>query len=226
MKIVAVSDIHGSYGTVETILDREEPFDVVVVAGDVTGKGTAGELESAIGALRRRGQPVVAVAGNMDPRPLEQSLLDLGVSINGRGVVIGDAGFFGVSACPVTPFRTPYEIEEKEIARRAYAGWAEVDAARWKIFVPHAPPRKTRLDRTFTGMHVGSSAVREFIERHRPHIVVCGHIHEARGVDAIGVTRMVNCGPAGKGSYAVLTIDGTAEVECRDMRAQGGVQRD
>ncbi len=218
MKILAVADIHGSYGVLETILDREDPFDILVVAGDVTTRGTPEELESAILSARRRGPPVLAVAGNMDPPALEQSLLNLGVSVNGKGVTIGDAGFFGVSACPVTPFHTPYEIGEDEIARRAEAGWAQVTSARWKVFVPHAPPRETRLDRTFAGMHVGSTAVRECIERHSPHVVICGHIHEARGVDAIGDTHMVNCGPAGKGFYAVVTIDGTARVECRAVR--------
>jgi Icc-related predicted phosphoesterase len=33
-------------------------------------------------------------------------------------------------------------------------------------------------------------------------VVICGHIHEARGIDMIGTTRIVNCGPAGKGEYA------------------------
>lgn len=218
MRIIALADVHGSHETVQAILEREQPFDAVVIAGDVTTKGTAHELESAILAVRRHGQPVVAVAGNMDPPRLEQSLEELGVSVNGRGVVIGDAGFFGVSACPVTPFHTPYEIDEEEIARRADAGWAQVASARWKVFVPHTPPRMTRLDRTFTGMHVGSTAVREFIERNHPHVVVCGHIHEARGVDTITGTQMVNCGPAGRGSYAVITIDDTARVECRQLK--------
>jgi hypothetical protein len=218
MRIIALADIHGSHDTVQAILGREGPFDAVVIAGDVTTRGTAQELESAILAVRRHGQPVMAVAGNMDPPRLEQSLEALGVSLNGRGVVIGDAGFFGVSACPVTPFHTPYELDEEEIARRAEAGWAQVVSARWKIFVPHAPPSMTKLDRTFTGMHVGSTAVREFIERNRPDVVVCGHVHEARGVDAIAGTQMVNCGPAGRGSYAVITVDETAHVECRQLK--------
>ena len=217
MRIIAVADIHGSHDVVEKILVREETFDAVVIAGDVTTRGTERELESAIFSVLGHGKPVVAVAGNMDPPRLEQSLEKLGGSRNGRGIIVGDAGFFGVSACPVTPFHTPYELDEEEIARRAEAGWAQVAAARWKIFVPHAPPRKTKLDRTFTGMHPGSRSVRELIERRIPDVVICGHIHEARGVDALGATRMVNCGPAGRGYYAVITIDRTAEVECRQV---------
>jgi Icc-related predicted phosphoesterase len=217
MKIVAVADIHGSHDIVERILQSELPFDAVVLAGDVTTKGTARELESAILAVRRHGAPVVAVAGNMDPPQLEQNLEALGVSLNGKGTVIGGVGFFGVSACPVTPFHTPYEIDEGEIARRADAGWALVEGAQWTVFVPHAPPRATKLDRTFTGVHAGSTAVRDFVERHHPHVVVCGHIHEARGIDVLGESQMVNCGPAGRGFYAVITIGDSVQVACRSL---------
>jgi Icc-related predicted phosphoesterase len=217
MKIIAVADVHGSYDVVEKILQTEQPFDAVVLAGDVTTKGTARELESAILAVRKHGPPVMAVAGNMDPPHLEQSLEALGVSLNGKGRVIGAVGFFGVSSCPVTPFHTPYEIDEKEIARRADAGWVQVEGAPWTVFVPHAPPRGTKLDRTFTGMHVGSTAVRDFVEKRHPHVVVCGHIHEARGIDALGKSQMVNCGPAERGFYAVITIAETVQVACRSL---------
>jgi Icc-related predicted phosphoesterase len=218
MKIIAVADIHGSHDIVERILQSEQSFDAVVFAGDITTKGTARELESAILAVRRHGAPVVAVAGNMDPLHLEQSLEALGVSLNGKGRLIDGVGFFGVSACPVTPFHTPYELDETEIARRADAGWAQVAGARWTVFVPHAPPQGTKLDRTFTGIHAGSTAVRDFIEKHHPRVVVCGHIHESRGIDALGESQMVNCGPAGRGFYAVITIGDSVQVACRSLQ--------
>ncbi len=51
------------------------------------------------------------------------------------------------------------------------------------IFVSHAPPRDTALDLAATGLHVGSLAVRRFIERWSPtgRLVASlhGHIHEA-----------------------------------------------
>jgi Icc-related predicted phosphoesterase len=198
---------------VEAVLKREGPCDVLVIAGDITTRGTAGEVESTISALRRYGQPVVAVAGNMDPPSIDGVLGQLGVGIDGRGVVIGEAGFFGVSASPLTPFSTPYEIPEEEILRRAEKGWKMVASARWKIFVPHAPPRGTRLDRTFSGAHVGSTAVRDFITAHSPDVVISGHIHEARGTDTMGATRIVNCGQAGNGEYAVVTLGEDVLIE-------------
>jgi len=215
MRIIALADVHGSYGAMDVILEAEEPYDAVVIAGDVTTKGTVQELESALHSLRSHGRPVVAVAGNMDPPPLEGALDDLGVGINGKGRVIGDVGFFGVSACPPTPFHSPNVVTEEEIARRAEAGWRDVVSARWRLFVPHTPPVQTALDRTFLGTHAGSRSVREFIERRCPHVVVCGHIHEARGTEELGASRMVNCGSAARGYYAVLTFDAEPHIECR-----------
>lgn len=206
MRIIALSDIHGAHARVEAVLKREGPCDLLVIAGDITTRGTAGEVESAISTFRRYGQAIVAVAGNMDPPSTDGVLDQLGVGIDSRGVIIGEAGFFGVSASPRTPFSTPYEIPEEEILRRAEKGWEMVAPARWKIFVPHAPPRGTKLDRTFSGAHVGSTAVREFITAHSPDVVVSGHIHEARGTDTMGATWIVNCGQAGKGEYAVITL--------------------
>jgi hypothetical protein len=219
MRIFACSDVHGGTGAVLRHLRAEPGIDAIVVAGDITTKGTPADAEAFLTALKRSGLPVVAVAGNMDPPRIEETLMLQNVSVNGTGIMIGDVGFFGVSACPPTPFHTPYEISEEEILRRAEEGWAMVRGARRKVFVPHAPPAKTALDRTWTGLHVGSTAVREFIERREPDLVICGHIHEARGTDRLGGTLIVNCGAAGHGSYAVASLGESVSVELREARA-------
>jgi Icc-related predicted phosphoesterase len=215
MRIIAFSDIHGAHEVVQEILEHEHAFDVVVIAGDFTTKGTTAEVESAVGEIRSHHQPVVAVAGNMDPPSLELSLSRLGVAIDSCAIAVGDAAFFGVSASPFTPFHTPYELSEEEIMRRAEEGWKQVLGAKWKIFVPHAPPRDTSLDRTFVGRHVGSISVRRFIEARQPDVAICGHIHEARGVDSIGRTQIVNCGPAGRGNYAVIALGPGITIDTR-----------
>lgn len=208
MVILAFSDIHGGYREVERIVRSSGTVDAVVIGGDLTTAGTAREARDAIRALLACGKPVMAVAGNMDPRPVEEEFRALGVSIDACGRTVGDAGFFGVSAAPLSALRTPNEITEGEILRRAEQGWAEIAGCRRKVFVPHAPPARTALDRLRDGRHVGSTSVREFIERRAPDLVICGHIHEARGIDRIGSTVIVNCGPAGKGYYAVLDLSG------------------
>ncbi len=215
MRILAFTDIHGSYKKVHTVLAEQRDYDVVIIGGDLTTVGSPREAEDAIRLFQSHERPLLVVAGNMDPPALDQTFEALGVSINARGVVMNGVGFFGVSASPFTPMNTPYEISEDEILQRAEAGWKEVQSARVKVFVSHAPPRTTTVDTIMLGQHVGSTAVRSFIEQHQLDAVVCGHIHEARGLDRIGKTQIVNCGPAGRGYYAVLDIAEQVSIELR-----------
>ncbi|MBI2620203.1 MAG: metallophosphoesterase [Ignavibacteriales bacterium] len=215
MKLLAFTDIHGSYERVERAMVGESPFSAVIVGGDLTTNGTPAEAERAVKLFQKKGAPVFVVAGNMDPPELEKTFIALDVSINARGVLLDDVGLFGVSASPVTPMHTPYEISEEEIALRAHAGWKDVQAARIRIFVPHAPPHNTSVDLIKPNNHVGSTAIRKFIEQCQPDVTICGHIHEARGLDTIGKTRVVNCGPAGRGYYAVISIGKETSVELK-----------
>jgi Icc-related predicted phosphoesterase len=67
------------------------------------------------------------------------------------------------------------------------------------IAVIHCPPANTRCDVLFDGTHVGSKAVRRWIERYQPLLTLHGHIHESPGMsgyfsDRIGTTSVVNPG--------------------------------
>ena len=203
MKILALTDIHGAYAMAEEIIVAESP-DVLIVGGDLTTIGTVKEAEDAVRRFQNICERVYCVAGNMDLPQHDELFERLGISLNGRAVQIDAVAFFGVSAAPHSALHTPYEISEEEIARRIRSGWNAVGHARIKVFVPHTPPYGTKLDIVHTGIHVGSTAVRNFIEGYKPEVVVCGHIHEARGVDSIGESCIVNCGTASCGYYAVI----------------------
>ena len=63
---------------------------------------------------------------------------------------------------------------------------------------------------------MGSTAVREFIEENQPDICLCGHIHEARAMDRIGRTLVVNPGPLVQGGYVLLRSNaGTLSAELK-----------
>lgn len=216
MNIVAMSDIHGAYDVAVAVLQKERP-DLLILAGDITTMGSSAEMEKALRMFRAECALLLAVAGNMD-RPRQDDVLErLGISVNGQGVAVGDLGVFGVSGAPVSPLKTVYEISEEEIARRAESGFSAVRACSRKIFVPHAPPFGTKVDIIHTGIHVGSAAVRDFIEDHQPDLVICGHIHEARGIDVIDATTIVNCGPLFRGSYALVVTEPELHVELRSI---------
>ena len=212
LRIIAFTDIHGAYSVVEGVLAREPRFDVVILGGDLTTMGTPGEAEAALDGFREHGATLLAVAGNMDPRDLEEVFERQNVSINGRGVILEDVGIFGASASPFSPLHTPYEVSEGEIWRLAERGWSQVTRAHYRVFVPHSPPFGTKVDVVTTGKHVGSTAVRKFIEQYQPDLVLCGHIHEARGEDMIGRTKVVNCGAAGHGHYVTVDCGDTPVV--------------
>ena len=70
------------------------------------------------------------------------------------------------------------------------------------LLVSHSPPRDTRCDLIGAHTHVGSRALRRYVERHRPPLVLSGHIHESFRLsgawrDAIGPTPVVNPGQFG-----------------------------
>jgi Icc-related predicted phosphoesterase len=105
------------------------------------------------------------------------------------GVIIGGLGY----STP-TPFDTPGEYSEKEMAERL----ADFNGVERLVMVCHAPPLGTELDRISEGVHAGSRAVREFIEREQPEHFFCGHIHEAEGKSTeMGRTLVRNVGKKG-----------------------------
>lgn len=67
------------------------------------------------------------------------------------------------------------------------------------VLVVHEPPRGV-LDRAWNGAHIGSREVRDYLERYRPRVVVCGHVHESPGVEKLGSSTVVNC-TMGDGRY-------------------------
>ncbi|MCX6899364.1 MAG: metallophosphoesterase family protein [Verrucomicrobia bacterium] len=212
MKIVYAVDVHENYAAVAQVARAAGAVDLLIVGGDITTAGTEDDVASAVESWRLLPMRLLAVAGNMDSAAIDARLASLGVALDGCGVVMGDVGFFGVSAGPKSPLHTPYEITEEQIAARIETGFAGVKNCRVKIFCPHAPPKDTACDRIHSGLHVGSTAVRAFIVREQPDLVLCGHIHESRGEDRIGKTRVVNPGPVTAGHYAVVEVGETLAV--------------
>ena len=96
----------------------------------------------------------------------------------------------------------------------ALAGLARLSPPAQTVYIFHAPPAGTNLDMIFNGAHIGSGAVREFIEKWQPPLTLHGHIHESRLVsgsisDRIGRTWSLNPGDSKETLNAVLIeIDG------------------
>jgi len=128
-----------------------------------------------------------------------------------------------------TPWDTPREVPDEELARHIEGIVAGVDDFTRVIFNFHAPPKDSTLDTaaeldwstdppkvvTSGGTPVmagaGSAAVRAAIEKYQPLLSLHGHIHESRGQTSIGRTVAVNPGSEyGEGLLrgAIVTIAG------------------
>jgi uncharacterized protein len=212
MKIAYLVDVHDRFEAVPQTMTEIGPVDVLVVGGDITTGGSPDDAARAVDGWLGLAPRLLALAGNMDSPAIDARLADLGVGLDGRGFAFGDVGVFGVSAAPLSPLHTPYELDDDELELRLEAGFAEVENCRVRILCPHAPPRGTACDRLPNHEHVGSAVIRSFVERKQPDLVLCGHIHESRGTDSIGRTQVVNPGPALAGHYAVVEVDGTVDV--------------
>ena len=204
--------MHGHADAVADVVAALGGLDLLIVGGDITTAGTPDDAEEAIRSWLPLAPRLLALAGNMDSPEIDDRLAELGVALDGRGVNFGDIGVFGVSAAPISPLATPYELADDELERRIAQGYAALDGCRVTVFCPHAPPAGTACDRLASGEHVGSAVVRAFVEREQPDLVLCGHIHEARGTDVVGTSRIVNPGPVRAGHYAVAEIDGEVNV--------------
>jgi Icc-related predicted phosphoesterase len=71
------------------------------------------------------------------------------------------------------------------------------------VLLTHAPPYGARDELPFG--HVGSKAIQKFVDR--VDLIVCGHIHEAKGMEQVGKTVVVNPGEACKGSCALIKLE-------------------
>ncbi|MHC4400232.1 MAG: metallophosphoesterase family protein [Planctomycetota bacterium] len=214
MRFLAITDLHGSLAALERIIASAGPIDAILMGGDITHFGSPEDAEMPIQRGRAERTHVLAVTGNCDSAEIEERLVQLGVSLHGRGVVLDGVGWHGMSAIP--PWhRGMHQFTEEQLAEALRIGHAQLSDANHHCVLAHAPPHGLSVDRVAAGRHVGSAALREFIERAEPCLVVCGHVHEGRGVETLGPTTVVNCGPAVSGNYALIEADDEIRVELR-----------
>ena len=205
MRILVASDIHASRTAAKMIRDRiaEHRPHVFIAAGDLTNFGPVGFARELLAGLA---VPTLAVPGNCDPRGIVPVLRELGVDLHVRRTSVMGRTFVGIGGSNPTPFGTPFELTEEEILA-SVRPLMQPDT----VLVSHPPPRGY-VDVVGSGAHVGSTSIRAIVEEFQPPLVLCGHIHEARGTDEIGSARIVNPGPVAAGHYALVEIADGVEV--------------
>ncbi|MDI6884019.1 MAG: metallophosphoesterase family protein [Hadesarchaea archaeon] len=214
MKILAVADFHGA-SNAENNLSKfiERGCDCLVLIGDLTDFGPPEVAESILERVKAAGVPTFVVPGNCDPKQILQVLDKYGVNLHGKCEKVGDIAFIGLGGSNLTPFNTPFELTEVEIQEELAAARCNIENR--LVLITHAPPYGTKVDQTRGGIHVGSKSIRQYIEQKQPLVSLCGHVHEARGVDELGRTLIVNPGQISKGFAAEVVISNKRKTSAR-----------
>ena len=161
--------------------------------------------------LRKAGIPALMMPGN-DDEPAVKQILAQGDWITDAEDQLVDLGGYQVISfgwATTTPWHSPREVTEDELAQRLGALAAKLDPNQPAIFNFHDPPAHSGLDMAYKVTDdlkvemaagqpmmapVGSTSVRELIERVQPVLSLHGHIHESRATRKIGRTLAVNPG--------------------------------
>jgi uncharacterized protein len=192
MKVLIFSDTHGDLRSLERIV--AQPADIYIAAGDLSnfGKGLdrCGEI------LKPLGERLLVLPGNHETHDQTKAFCNKFGFIDFHRELrnIGDSHWAGLGYSNITPFKTPGEYSETQIAEAlaAFDGIAHLN------LVVHFPPFDTKLDEYAPGQHAGSPALRAWVEREKPSLLFCGHIHETAGLsDRLGSTQCFNVGKQG-----------------------------
>src|SRR5277367_840334 len=186
-------------------------------------------LDMADGKLRGGAIPCILNGGNDDIFDIDPIIESSPAVTFAEGKVLDLDGFYMASMgwTNPTPWDTHREAPEDQLAAKIDAVATSVPDLGRAIFNFHAPPYGTGLDEapaldanmrpTHGGAvmkPVGSTAVREALQRYQPPLSVHGHIHESRGVARVGRTLAMNPGS----SYS----DGVLQAAVIDLNQKKG----
>jgi len=212
MLFVMLTDIHGKNENISKISEVLAEADAVIISGDITHFGREKEATKVLENIKRFNPNIFAVSGNCDYPGVEKILDEGGYNINGTLISVGGFSVIGLAGSLPCPGRTPNEFTEDELESALKNAVSGMTLKSNLILVSHQPPVNSISDEVREGIHVGSKAVRSFIEKYQPLVCFTGHIHEGIGIDTIGKTKIVNPGPLWYGKYTYARIsDGQIE---------------
>jgi uncharacterized protein len=193
VKLLAFSDLHRDYEQAGRVVELAREVDLVLGAGDYATMHKG--LQSTIDVLSAITAPTVLVPGNAESdTELWQACAGWRSAhvLHGQALELEGAQLFGLGGgIPPTPFPWSFDLSEDEAAAKLES------CPEGAVLIVHSPP-KGYVDEVH-GRHLGSRSILQAIERKRPALVVCGHIHQCWGSEAaIGTTPVVNVGPEGR----------------------------
>ena len=194
MKLLFVCDAHDEEACIGYLkeLEAEHSPDAVLLGGDFENPEFAKRMLEACKA------PAYAVHGNMDDEGVVKAL---GESyLHEKTVRVGGYKTVGIGGSNPSPFNTPMETTEQKLAESL----EKLGAA--DVLLSHAPPHNCFADELPNKMHVGSTAIREYVLEKKPAACFCGHVHETQGAETLGETLVCKAAPLMQKTGFVLEL--------------------
>ena len=199
MKILAVADIHGAQYRINLLLENIKKYspDLVIVCGDITQFGPG---EVAKNFLNQIPAVTLALSGNIDTDDVSKAISESkATNIDMKKIVKKSVTFVGING--VNENQTYYFFKENNKILDEKS-----------VLVTHVPPFNTQ-DKIFMGKHGGSKELRGIVDKYKPRLVLCGHIHENPGYTKLGNTVIVNCSMGKRGEGALIEINKDVSVK-------------
>ena len=197
MKILAVADIHGSQYRLNLVLKNIERYspELLILCGDIT---QFGPKEVAKNFLDQIPIDTLAVTGNIDTPDVKKGIDESKATrVELKKIVKKDISFIGSSGVNSDDYN--FLIKNEMIDSKT-------------VLITHVPPFKMQ-DKIFLGNHGGSKELKEIIEKFKPRLVLCGHIHEDPGFTKNKDTVVVNCSMGKRGEGALIDINNDINVK-------------
>lgn len=194
MKFLAFADTHGR--DIRKLVEQahKEGAGLVFACGDWTLFDEVPKYF--VSQFVKKGKKLFVLPGNHETIATMYSLIEqYGIKhLHGNGIIIGDTGFFGSGGTTQTGPNTQITEEEMwELLERAHE---KVKHAKKKVMLVHEHPAGSVME---LGRFPGSNAIKKAIDTFKPDLVVCGHVHEAAGIEErIGSTKIVNVAKHGR----------------------------
>ncbi|WP_457571444.1 metallophosphoesterase family protein [Desulfovulcanus sp.] len=204
---IAFGDVHENLSKLGRIPDIDKARGILI-SGDLTNVGTRAKAEQLIEQIKAYNPNIYAQIGNMDTKEVEEYYEQINANVHNKLIELSpEVPLLGLGYSIPTPFGTPSEVEEKQMDLWLTEKIGQARKCPHLIFMSHTPPYQTKTDKVASGISVGSLAVRKFIEQVQPEVCITGHIHEARAVDHIGETKIINPGAFGSGGYVKIVFE-------------------
>ena len=196
MRILASGDIHGDSSIAKKLADKakKEKVDLVILTGDITNFDR--DFKNLIGPFVKKHEKVLFIPGNHDSFATADFIAEMyGVkNIHGYAVKYGDIGIFGCGGANIGISK----LTEKEIFETLKKGFNNIKNTKKKIMVTHVHPSETTMEK-FSNFVKGSNGLKKAVDKFKPDILLCSHVHEAEGIEEkLGKTKVINVGKKGK----------------------------